>query len=236
MFSESAELYDAIYGTFKDYVAESSAIAAVVRDAHPHAHTILDVGCGTGEHAKHLRMSHGFDVDGLDMDPGMLAVARRKLPSARFYEADMSSFELGQRYDVVMCLFSSIGYVRTLPRVTDALRCFRNHLTGGGVVIVEPWFAPGMLRLGEGTVNQAEANGVRVERRSHIEVTGALSILTFDYRIESAAGTRTTTEVHELGLFTPEEMLGCFREAGLSATYDAVGLSNRGLYVARVAD
>jgi len=233
MFSESAELYDAIYGTFKDYVAEASAIAAMVRAAHPGAHTILDVGCGTGEHAKHLRVSHGFDVDGLDMDPGMLAVARRKLPQARFYEADMAAFELNRRYDVVMCLFSSIGYVKTLPRVTDALRCFRDHLTKGGVVIVEPWFGPGALRLGNGTTNHAEANGVRVERRSHIEVRGALSILTFDYGIESASGTRATREVHELGLFTIEEMLGCFRESDLDATYDPVGLSGRGLYVAR---
>ena len=37
MFSESAELYDAIYGTFKDYVAEADTIASMVRAAHPRA-------------------------------------------------------------------------------------------------------------------------------------------------------------------------------------------------------
>ncbi|MEO7520677.1 MAG: class I SAM-dependent methyltransferase [Gemmatimonas sp.] len=231
--SSGPELYDAIYGTFKDYVAESAAIASMVRAAHPRARTILDVGCGTGEHAKQLRESHGFNVDGLDKDAGMLAVARRKLPAARFHETDMAAFELGRRYDVVMCLFSSIGYLRTLPRVSDALRCFREHMVDDGVIIVEPWFAPGALRVGNGTVNHAEAGGVHVERRSHIEVTGALSILTFDYRIEDASGVRNVREVHELCLFTPGEMLACFREAGLKAAYDPVGLSNRGMYVAR---
>src|SRR5438034_10046016 len=234
MFSESAELYDAIYGTFKDYAAEANEIAALVRTTHPGARTILDVGCGTGEHARHLWLSHGFLVDGLDIDPGLLAFARQKLPDARFFEADMGEFELGRRYDVVMCLFSSIGYLKTLGRVTAALRCFRNHLAPDGVIIVEPWFPPGVLRLGAGTARRGEANGVRVERTSHTAVAGQLSTLTFTYRIEGPAGRRVVDEIHELGLFTPEEMRASFQEAGLRATYDPIGLSDgRGLYLAR---
>jgi len=46
------------------------------------------------------------------------------MPDARFFEGDMAMFELGHLYDVVMCLFSSIGYLQTLERVTAALRCF----------------------------------------------------------------------------------------------------------------
>ena len=234
MFSESAELYDAIYGTFKDYAAEAKAIAALVRTAHPGARTVLDVGCGTGEHAKHLRASHGFAVDGLDLDPGLLAMARRKAQDAQFFEADMSAFDLGRQYDVVACLFSSIGYLKTLSRVTQALRCFRRHLVPGGIVIVEPWLTPDVMRAGAGSTKRAETNGVRVERTSHTAITGNISTLTFTYRIEDATGVRTAQEAHELGLFTPAEMLGCFREAGLAATHDAAGIfDNRGLYVAR---
>jgi SAM-dependent methyltransferase len=234
MFSESAELYDAIYSTFKDYAAEADAIAALVRRTHDGARTVLDVGCGTGEHAKHLRFRHGFEVDGLDLDPGLLAFARRKVPDAHFVVADMAAFDLGRRYDVIACMFSSIGYLKTANRVTAALACFHRHLNTGGVVIVEPWFPPGVLRTGSGATRSGEVNGVRVERNSRTEISGNISTLTFTYRIEDANGSRTTEEVHELGLFTPAEMLGCFREAGLTATYDPVGLfDNRGLYVAR---
>ena len=235
MFSRSAELYDAIYGAFKDYAAEATAIATLVRTARPDAHTILDVGCGTGEHARHLRMSHGFEVDGLDLDPGLLAVARDKVPDARFFEADMADFDLGARYDVVMCLFSSIGYLRTLDRVTAALRCFRRHLTDGGVVIVEPWFVPGVLTIGPGSTKHGETADGRVARTSTTVVDGRLSTLYFDYRIEDAAGVRNAHEVHELGLFTGEEMLASVHDAGLAATHDPSGLTGRGLYVARAA-
>lgn len=236
MFSKSAEYYDAIYGTFKDYATESQAIATVVRGARPGAHSVLDVGCGTGEHAKHLRHSHGFAIDGLDLDPGLLAIARRKVPDAHFFEADMSDFDLERRYDVVMCLFSSIGYLKTLPRITEALQCFRRHLTEGGVVIVEPWFPPGALRLGDGGVRHAEGDGLRIERTSHISVAGNLSTLIFNYRLEDATGVRTMEEIHELGLFTPDEMLASFKDAGLAATHDPVGLNDgRGLYTAHPA-
>jgi hypothetical protein len=44
MFSRSAQLYDAIYRAFKDYAAEATALATLVRAAHPSARSILDVG------------------------------------------------------------------------------------------------------------------------------------------------------------------------------------------------
>src|SRR5438874_12499220 len=124
MFIESAELYDAIY-SFKDYAAEAAQVAGLVRAAHPKARSILDVACGTGEHARQLSASCGFDVDGLDLDAGLLRVAREKHPSGSFFHADMSDFNLETRYDAVLCLFSSIAYLVTLERTRRALACFR---------------------------------------------------------------------------------------------------------------
>ena len=54
MFSESAELYELIYSRFKDYAAEAERIATLIRRVHPSAQRILDVACGTGEHARLL--------------------------------------------------------------------------------------------------------------------------------------------------------------------------------------
>lgn len=232
MFTASAEYYDLIYSTKKDYPAEAAQVSALLRRLNPSCRSVLDIACGTAEHAKHLTAA-GFAVDGLDLDPGFIRIARQKLPSARFVEADMSDFHLPHRYDAVICLFSSIGYLEKLDRVTQALRCFREHLAPGGVVIVEPWFAPGVLESGRITQTTAEANGVKVTRRTRIELEGRLSRLLFDYDITDAAGTRHATEVHVLGLFTPEEMLAAFREAQLDVEYDPKGLTDRGLYVAR---
>ncbi|HEY9226334.1 MAG TPA: class I SAM-dependent methyltransferase [Gemmatimonadaceae bacterium] len=233
MFTETPELYDAIYGSFKDYAKETADIASLIRGVHPTCETILDLACGTGEHAHRLAVDHGFRVDGVDLEPRLLDIARRKHPNGRFWLADMSTFELPNRYDAITCLFSSIGYLRTLDRVEQALRCFRRHLAPNGVVIVEPWLVPSVITDGHVSRNVGETDDVRVERVSRTEVDGRLSRLHFEYHIEDASGHRTATEVHELGLFTRDEMLAAFANAGLTANHDPEGLIGRGLYVAR---
>ena len=232
MFSGSAEFYDLIYFTFKDYAAEARQIASLLRSLNPGCASVLDVACGTGEHARHLA-ADGFAVDGIDLDPAFVRIAQRKHPAGRFFEADMADFHLPHRYDAVLCLFSSIGYVRTLDRVGAALRCFREHLLPGGAILVEPWFPPGALDPTRVARNVGEANGVRVSRVSRVAIEGRLSRLNFEYEITDGTGTRRTSEVHELGLFTPAELLAAFEDAGLAADYDPRGLTDRGLFVAR---
>ena len=235
MFSASAELYDLIYSQFKDYSAETTKLAAVIRRAHPHARTVLDIACGTAEHARLLADEHGFDVEGLDLDPAFVEIARHKLRRGAVYHADMTTFAIPRTYDVVQCLFSSIGYARTLDNVRSALQRFRAHLAPGGIVLVEPWFAPDVMQAGRVSINTAESDGVRVARMSHTEIEGRLSRIRFEYLIGRPEGIEHATETHELGLFTLEEMLECFRGTGLPAIHDPVGLDGRGLFLARAA-
>ena len=231
MFSATAEFYDAIY-SFKDYEAEAAQIAARLNNLRPGARRVLDVACGTGEHARWLSVAHRFEVDGLDLDPQLLRVARSKHPAGRFFEADMSAFDLDTRYDAILCLFSSIGYLVTLDRITRALACFRRHLEPGGIMMVEPWFGPGVLDTERTYRTSGSYQGRAVTRLSHNEVVDRLSRLHFDYEIETADGVKRVSEVHELGLFTVEEMQRAFEAAGLNPAYDPIGLSGRGLWTA----
>lgn len=233
MFSASAELYDAIYRSLKNYAGEAEQIVALLAREAPACRTLLDVACGTGEHAVHFAQ-RGYAVDGIDLDPALVEIAAAKNPGGRFSQGDMCAFDLGRRYDAVLCLFSSIGYAVTLPRVTAALACFRRHLAPGGMVLVEPWFAPGVLDPERVDSRTFVAGGLEVSRTSRIEITGRVSRLTFEYDIGRGAAARRASELHELGLFTREEMESAFQAAGLAVAYDAVGISGRGLYRARV--
>ncbi len=233
MFSTSAEFYDAIYGAFKDYAAESMVVAQLLHQANPHCVKVLDVACGTGEHAWRLAAA-GFVVDGLDVEPAFVRIARKKHPEGLFFEADMSDFRLPNRYDAVMSLFSSIGYLKTMDRVSRAFGCFREHLHPDGVVVVEPWFEPGVLDPQRSSHHVGQAGDSRVTRTGRVEVEPGLSRLYFDYEISGPNGVRHNSEVHELGLFTKDELMEAFRSAGLHADYIPGGLMNRGLYVAHI--
>lgn len=234
MYTESAEFYDLIYSTFKDYPGETARIAELLRGLHPQCRTVLDVASGTGEHAR-LLAGLGFVVDGLDLDPAFVRIASQKHPAGRFFEGNMSDFRLPHRYDAVLCLFSSIAYLKTLDLVTRTLIRFREHLEPGGVIVVEPWYPPDALDTTRVARHAAEANGVRVSRVSRIEVEDRLSRFIFDYEITDRTGTRHAHEEHELGLFTTAELIQAFRTAGLDATHDPKGLSDRGLFAATVA-
>ncbi len=98
---ELAEVYDALYRARKDYPAEARQLTALIRQRLPAAGSLLDVACGTGEHLRYLR--DDFDVTGIDLSESMLGYARSKLPGVPLHQADLRTFELGRRFDVVCC-------------------------------------------------------------------------------------------------------------------------------------
>ena len=100
---------------------------------------ILELGVGTGRIALALARD-GLDVHGLDKHPGMLAVLRRKLASEpaavqqrlRLTEDDMRSFQLAQKFPLVIAPFRALLHNLT---EADQLACFeqvRKHLAPGG--------------------------------------------------------------------------------------------------------
>lgn len=235
MFSKSAHLYDSIYSTFKNYDDEAQRLARLLREGDPNSLTVLDVACGTGEHARLLRSQHGFHVDGIDLDSSMIAIAREKNPQGLFELADMTDFELGRNYDAVMCLFGSIAYLGNARRLTEAFRCFRKHVKDGGTIMVEPFLRPEDVRP-ERSAGSVTANiqGKTVTRTSNVEIAGHQFRLLFDYRIESADGVQQLDELHDLTLFTDQEFEESFAAAGLSAVRQDPGLFGRGIWIAKV--
>jgi SAM-dependent methyltransferase len=234
MHNQQAALYDLFYMSMKDYAAEAGQVADLICRARPHCRTLLDAGCGTGEHARLLGEVHGFEVDGFDIDPAMVAIARTKWPRGRFDVADMTDFHLGRCYDGVLNLFGAIAHAVTVPRLRDTLACMRDHLAPGGVAIVEPYLTPDELRVGTGEYT-VESGDVRVKRTRRSERDGQRQRLYFHFTVEGPDGTQELDEDHDLGLFTIDETLAAFSAVGLAATYDPGGPSKqggRGFYVA----
>lgn len=234
MYSATARYYDLIYTRFKNYTDESRNIAALIKTVHPQAKTILDVACGTGEHARILSEMFGYEVDGLDLEADFVSMAAAKNPRGNFYHADMQDFELTKKYEVVMCLFSSIGYAKTLDKVVKSLRCFRQHLAAKGIILVEPWFTPGILKDGQVTLKTVESGDVKLCRMSYIDFEGNISRIKFEYLLGQPDGIAHYAEIHELGLFTIDEMKSAFNQAGLKVEYDPEGIDNRGLYIGKI--
>jgi len=231
MFSKSAKFYNAIYGSMgKDYVAEARKVHTLIQQHKRSAgNSLLEVASGTGLHASDLQKF--YQVEGLDLDDKMLAVASQNYPDIPFHHADMTEFDLEKQFDVVTCLFSSIGYVKTKVRLEAAIQTMTRHLTPGGVLIVEPWFTPDQWETGRLSAIFVDQPDLKISRINIAETDGNLSILDFHYTVGTPQGVEYFTERHELGLFTPEEYLGAFRKTNLEIIHDPEGLDGRGLYI-----
>jgi SAM-dependent methyltransferase len=228
MYTESTEFYDAIYG-FKDYVEASRRLRVLLGEVHPDARCLLDVGCGTGRHLEHLRSA--YQVEGLDVNPEFLKIAGQRCPDVPLHLANMADFSLDRTFDVITCLFSSIGYVRTFENLVSTVARFGEHLNPGGVVLIEPWVTPDQYNMGRLTANFVNEPDLKISWMYLAEMDGPASATTIHYMVGTPRGIRTFTERHVMGLFTHDQYHEAFRRAGLSVTHEAEGFFGRGLYV-----
>lgn len=231
MYDKSAALYDLFYD-WKDYRAEAERVRQLVADRNPHARTLLDVACGTGSHLVHFR--DWYAVEGVDLNAGMLKVAATRLPGVVLHEADMRDFDIGRRFDVVTCLFSSIGYAESPEGLERAAAAIARHVAPSGVLIVEPWLTPERFDLRSlGRVILAERSDLQAVRMNGSRIEGNRSILDFHYLVARPGSVEHLTETHTMGLFTDDEYRSAFEGAGLSVEHDADGLMGRGLWIGR---
>lgn len=229
MFDKTVELYDLFY-EWKDYRAEAERIRELVLERQPAASSLLDVACGTGSHLVHLH--EWFAAEGLDVDDGLLAVARTKLPETPLHHADMHNFDLGRTFDVVTCLFSSIGYMESVAGLERAVGSMARHVAPGGVLLVEPWLTPDAFDPNHlGRVVPVERPDLQAVRMNGSRVEGSTSVLDFHYLVARPGSVEHLTETHVLGLFTDEEMRAALERAGLDVGHDREGLMGRGLWI-----
>ncbi len=216
MFDRSAHLYDLVY-RFKDYEGEARDLVAIVRERAPNAASLLDVACGTGEHLRLVRSSFAH-VEGVDVEPDMVALARAKLPDVVITEADMRTFDLGRTFDAVICLFSSIGYLADVEELRGAVTRMGVHLAPGGVLVIDGWIRPDAWRPGGGVMAQAESDEeTAVARVVRSRRDGDRTYLEMRYLVATRDGFETIEERHVLTLFSDEDYRSAFAAAGLVA-------------------
>jgi SAM-dependent methyltransferase len=153
-----------------DYQARFDALTASGADVHgeaafvaslePRPSTVLDAGCGTGRVAIELSR-RGFEVVGVDVDPAMLATARRLAPALDWREADLAAFDLGRRFDVVVMAGNVVHFVRPATEAEVIARCVA-HVAPGGALVAG--FQLGAGRCGIDDLDR-HARGLALEAR-----------------------------------------------------------------------
>jgi SAM-dependent methyltransferase len=213
--STYADTYDMLYHE-KDYAAECDLIERIFQTyGDGRIRSIIDLGCGTGNHAVPL-VQRGYEVVGIDRSESMLAHARRKaagLSGTRglpFHQGDVRSIDLQQQFDSALMMFAVLGYQLENADVLSALRTARRHLRPGGLLAFDVWYGPAVLHqrpsqrvkmipTPEGEILRAASGELDIRR--HV-----FTVHFHLWRLEEERLVAETKESHLVRYFFPKEL------------------------------
>ena len=231
MYKELAKYYDLIY-SWKDYKKEAIRITKLIKKyIISDGNKLLDVGCGTGKHLQYFKDK--LSCTGIDLNKEIINVAKTNVSDVSFTQADMINLDLSETFDVIICLFSSIGYVKTYDNLEKTIVNFSKHLKSGGVVIIEPWFTKSKYWVGKPGMTTYEGEDIKIARVNTTSLENDLSVMEMHYLIaEKDKDVKYFTDTHELGLFEIDRFLEIMSNSGFKAQFLKNGLmKDRGLYI-----
>jgi SAM-dependent methyltransferase len=120
---------------------------------------LLDLGCGGGHNAAHLKATLRCTL--IDIAPAMLELSRRLNPECEHIQGDMRSLKLDRLFDCVL-VHDAVSYMTSRADLGNAIATAFVHTGPGGVAIFQPdfvaeTFAPGTEAGG----SDADGRGLR---------------------------------------------------------------------------
>jgi ubiquinone/menaquinone biosynthesis C-methylase UbiE len=232
-FSQIASYYDELYVKPEQYKAEAEKAMALIKTYKlSKGNELLDLACGTGGHIPYW-LKH-YRVTGLDISPEMLALAQKKFPDIKFIHSDMVDFSISQKFDALVCLYGSIGFVRTVKKLNKALITFARHMKPGGVLCLTPWsmqeeFKPSIH------VDAVKHPDVKIARMESVRLKKpGIIVVDFHHLIGRDGVVKYHTQTMKIGLFARQQYLDAISGAGLELMEYYQGSDmHMGVFVAR---
>jgi len=222
-FTALAAVYDAImadveYDHWADFVLTYARDGGLNADAHS-ALTALDLACGTGGFTRELQEA-GLTVTGLDGSAEMLRVARQRLPDIPFEVGDLRTFELGQQFDLITCVFDSLNNLLDPADLGAAFRQARGHLRAGGLLACDLNTRIGVRELWEdnaieGLAHAEDGREVHYHWSHHHDLEADVGVVQAFCRVLNPDGTSEEfVETHRERGYDPAEIEALLGAAG----------------------
>ncbi|MCK9604184.1 MAG: class I SAM-dependent methyltransferase [Candidatus Omnitrophica bacterium] len=143
-FVQYSKVYDILYKD-KDYDSECAFLRRIFKKySRRPVNDVLDVACGTGNHILPLAKC-GFSISAQDISCYMLKIAKYKAGKAKLNikfssgSRPMQDFRHDKKFDAVIAMFASVGYVTNHQDLKRAFVNIRNCLREGGVFTFDFW-------------------------------------------------------------------------------------------------
>lgn len=224
VFGKYANFYDSLYQD-KDYKGECNAVEEIFKKYSKNkVSSILDLGCGTGNHAFDLH-ERGYKVVGVDRSEVMLNHAKKKLSKIsnkkdiRFEKGDIRTWKSSEQFDAVMMMFAVLGYQLEKKDVLQALSTVKKQLKPGGLFIFDVWYGPAVLsQKPSKRIKTVDTPDGKIIRSASSEIDASRQICTVHYTtscITSNHQTQKIKEDHQMRYFSSPELALFLKTSGL---------------------
>ena len=209
-FFDYSKYYNLLYQD-KDYSKEVEYIDSLIKKFRPQTKSILDLGCGTGRHAK-LMAAKNYSVHGVDLSAQMLEIANAsKTPNVSFSQGDIRSFELNNKFDTITALFHVMSYQTSNDSVVSSLKTIHKHLKDDGLFIFDCWYGPAvMLDLPGLRVKEMEDDNLKVIRvtKPFLDFNKCVVEVNFEVNVfdKNNHSFQTISEKHPMRYFFQNEL------------------------------
>jgi len=131
-FAKYAKYYDKIY-LDKPYEEESKYISRILKKKNLR---ILEVGCGSGEHA--LKFNNlGYKITAIDSSKQMILIAKKKSQKIKFLNRDGLYYRSKEKFDAIILLFHVINFFKTLKELKYFFITASYNLKKDGLLICD---------------------------------------------------------------------------------------------------
>ena len=197
----------------EDYRAEAESCIDLIRRAAPGAvETLLHLGSGAGGHDRFFKQA--FQVTGVDLSPGMLALARETNPDVDYFQGDMRTMRLGRTFDAVAVPDSS-DYLRTRSDIERTLATAAAHLKPGGVLLFVAKPAEGFSNNNFAYSGERDGVHVTLLENNHVDPARPERYqAVMVWLIRRGGSLSVHHETHQLGLFSRAVWEAQFEQAG----------------------
>jgi SAM-dependent methyltransferase len=124
-------IYDDMYQTFIDYVDEFKCYSSLIKKHHKKS--VLEIGCGTGNLAKHF-IDSNLKYIGLDLSDDMVRLSKLKNPKGQFIQADVINYALEKPVESTIITGRTTSYLLTNKAVEQALKTIYINLKADGLL------------------------------------------------------------------------------------------------------
>ncbi|WP_024334779.1 class I SAM-dependent DNA methyltransferase [Desulfotignum balticum] len=226
-FKTISTYYDALYVNDREYAAEAAKVKELLtKHGVPPRADLLVLACGTGGHIPFFK--DDYHVSGLDLSEDMLALARKNFPGLRFHYGNLINFELETDFDAMICLYGSIGFVKTVDNLRSSMKHIVAHLRPDGLVLITPWSTVEEFQ-DIIVVDTTDKPDLKIARMEHVRLKKPKIVeVTFHHLLGINNEVTYHKQSMEIGLFSRQEYLSAMTDAGLKVVEEYTGTDVRG--------